>query len=50
MLVKRPGYAPEHGTIDDIAEDASYFWVRIDGQSRILISHGDGTTIHKILS
>ncbi|UKA64435.1 hypothetical protein [Arthrobacter sp. FW306-04-A] len=50
VVVKRHGCEPEHGTIDDIAEDASYFWVRIEGQSRTLISQGDGTTIHKILT
>ena len=48
VIVKRTGCAPEHGTVDDLAEDASYFWVWIDGQSRILISHGDGSLIHKI--
>ena len=50
VLVKRCGFAPEHGTVDDIGEDASYFWVWIDGQSRILVFHGDGTVIRKILS
>lgn len=50
VIVKRPASPSEPGTVDDIAEDASYFWVRIDGQSRILISPGDGTITHKILS
>ena len=50
VIVKRAGFPPEHGTVNDIAVDASYFWVRIDGQSRILIFHGDGTIIHKILT
>jgi len=49
VLVKRHGFAPEQGTLDEISEDASYFWVWIDGQSRILIFHGDGATIHKQL-
>ncbi|MDQ0118705.1 hypothetical protein J2T22_001891 [Pseudarthrobacter defluvii] len=35
--------------MDEISEDASYFWVWIDGQSRILIFYGDGSTIHKQL-
>ncbi|SDP44356.1 hypothetical protein SAMN04487914_111135 [Arthrobacter sp. ok909] len=48
VIVKRTGCAPEHGTVDDVGEDASYFWVWIDGQSRILIFHGDGSVIHKI--
>ena len=49
VIVKRPACPPEHGTVDDVGEDASYFWVWIDGQSRTLIFHGDGTVIHKIL-
>jgi hypothetical protein len=48
VIVKRTGCAPERGTVDDIGEDASYFWVWIEGQSRILIFHGDGSVIHKI--
>lgn len=50
VIVRRPACPPEHGTIDDIAGDASYFWIWIDGHSRILISNGDGTIIHKILT
>jgi protein involved in polysaccharide export with SLBB domain len=34
VIVKQPASPPEHGTVDDIAEDASYFWVWIDGHSR----------------
>jgi hypothetical protein len=49
VIVKRYGFEPEHGTVDIVSEDATYFWVWIDGQSRILIFHGDGTVIHKIL-
>jgi hypothetical protein len=49
IIVKRSGFAPEQGTVDEVSEDASYFWVRIDGQSRILIFHGDGSAIHKVL-
>ena len=49
IVVKRSGFAPEQGTVDEISEDASYFWVWIDGQSRILIFHGDGSAIHKLL-
>jgi hypothetical protein len=49
VIVKRSGFAPEHGTVDDVGEDASYFWVWIDGQSRVLIFHGDGSAVHKIL-
>lgn len=47
IIVKRSGFAPEQGTVDEISEDASYFWVWIDGQSRTLIFHGDGSTIHR---
>lgn len=50
VIVKRYCFGPEHGTVDIVSEDATYFWVWIDGQSRILIFHGDGTVIHKIVS
>jgi hypothetical protein len=49
VIVKRTGRAPEHGTVDDVGEDATYFWVWIDGQGRTLIFHGDGSVIHKLL-
>jgi hypothetical protein len=49
VIVKRCGFAAEQGTVDDVAADASYFWVWIDGQSRILIFHRDGSTIQKVL-
>jgi hypothetical protein len=49
VIVKRTGCAPEHGTVDDVGEDASYFWIWIDGQGRTLIFHGDGSVIHKHL-
>ncbi|WP_395399511.1 hypothetical protein ACHMXB_14900 [Arthrobacter sp. UC242_113] len=49
IIVKRSGFTPEHGTVDEVSEDASYFWAWIDGQSRILIFHGDGSAIHKVL-
>ncbi len=49
IIVKRNGTAPTLGTVDEISEDASYFWVWIDGQSRTLIFHGDGSTILKVL-
>ena len=48
IIVKRSGFAPEQGTVDEISEDASYFWVWIDGQTRLLIFHGDGSAIHKL--
>ena len=49
VIVKRNGSAPEQATVDTVSEDASYFWVWIDGQSRTLIFHGDGSLIQKIL-
>ena len=49
IIVKRSGFAPEQGIVDEISVDARYFWVWIDGQSRILIFHGDGAAIHKRL-
>jgi protein involved in polysaccharide export with SLBB domain len=50
VIVKRTGFEPEHGTVDNVSEDAPYFWAWMDGQSRILVFHGDGTVIHKVLS
>ncbi|WP_253250480.1 hypothetical protein [Arthrobacter globiformis] len=50
VIVKRYGFEPEHGTVDIVGEDATYFWVWIDGQRRILIFHDDGSAIHKIVS
>jgi hypothetical protein len=49
VTVKRNGFAQEQGTVDDVGEDATYFWVWIDGRSRTLIFHDDGSIIHKIL-
>lgn len=49
VIVRRSGLESEHGTVDNISEDARYFWVWIDGRSRILIFHGDGTVIHEVL-
>ena len=49
VIVERSGFSQEQGTVDDVGEDATYFWVRIDGQSRILIFHGDCSVIHKII-
>ncbi|MDP9696731.1 UNVERIFIED_ORG: hypothetical protein J2X79_004314 [Arthrobacter globiformis] len=50
VIVKRSGFVPEQGTVDEVSEDASYFWVWIDGQSRILIFQGDRAAIHKLLA
>jgi hypothetical protein len=49
VIVKRTGCVSEGGTVDVVGEDASYFWVWIDGQGRTLIFHGDGSVIHKLL-
>ena len=49
VIVRRNGSAPEQATVDTVSEDASYFWVWIDGQNRTLIFHGDGSLIQKIL-
>lgn len=45
VIVKRHGFSPEQGTVDEISEDASYFWVWIHGQSRFLVFHGDGSAV-----
>lgn len=47
VIVSRYGFEPEHGTLEIVSEDATYFWVWLDGQSRVLIFHGDGAVIHK---
>jgi hypothetical protein len=44
------GFEPNHGTVDNVSEDATYFWVWINGPSRILIFHGDGTVTYGFLS
>ena len=49
VIVKRNGFEPEHGTVDDVSEDAKYFWVWVDDLSRILIFSGEGTVIYKVL-
>ncbi len=50
VIVKRSGFAHEHGTVDEISEDASYFWIWVDGQSRVLIFHGDGAAVRKVIA
>lgn len=42
VIIKRNGFQPEYGTVDDLSEDARYFWGRVDGLRRILIFHADG--------
>ncbi|MFE8887850.1 hypothetical protein ACFYLX_18580 [Pseudarthrobacter enclensis] len=46
ITVSRPGHLPEPGTVDDVSDDARYFWARIDGRGRVLVFHGDGSVIH----
>ncbi|WP_045731099.1 hypothetical protein [Pseudarthrobacter chlorophenolicus] len=46
ITVSRPGHLPQPGTVDDVSDDASYFWARIDGLGRVLVFHGDGSVVH----
>lgn len=48
VVVQRPGNAPQRGTVDDVNEDASYFWIWLDGHGRILIYDGDGLVISRL--
>ncbi len=48
VLVQRPGTAPQQGTVDDVSEDASYFWTWLDGHGRVLIYNGDGSVISRL--
>ena len=46
VLVKRQGENALHGSVDDVAEDGSFFWVWMDeGRGRVLISEDDGSTV-----
>lgn len=46
VRVQRVGDLAADGTVDDVAEDASCFWVWLDdGRGRVLISERDGSTV-----
>ncbi|MET3774255.1 hypothetical protein ABIC98_003928 [Arthrobacter nitrophenolicus] len=46
VRVRRPGGQVHSARVDDVAEDASYFWVWLDqARGRVLISKGDGSTV-----
>jgi hypothetical protein len=47
--VQRPGESPSEGCVDDVAENASFFWVWLDhGKGRVMICEGDGTTVWRL--
>jgi hypothetical protein len=48
ILVQRAGNAPQQGTVDDVSEDASYFWAWLDGHGRVLIYNGDQSVISRL--
>jgi hypothetical protein len=48
VLVQRPGHTPQQGTVDDVSEDATYFWTWLDGHGRVLIYDGDGSVISRL--
>lgn len=46
VLVQRQGEGASAGSVDDVTEDASCFWVWLDGgRGRVLVSEGDGSTV-----
>lgn len=46
VRIERPGERAASGSVDDVAEDASCFWVWLDdGRGRVLIFEGDGSTV-----
>ena len=46
VRVRRPGGQHTSGSVDEVADDASCFWVWLDhARGRVLISRGDGATV-----
>jgi hypothetical protein len=48
VLTQRPGDIARVGTVEDISDDASVIWVRLDALGRILITRDDDVTFCKI--
>ncbi|MBT2585358.1 hypothetical protein [Arthrobacter sp. ISL-95] len=48
VLVQVPGSPLQNATVDDIGDDASYFWLWIDGYGRKMTFDGDSSTIFKL--
>lgn len=47
VLMQRPGDAARVGTLEDMSDDGSVVWVRLDALGRILITRDDDVTLHK---
>lgn len=46
VRIFRPGQAASYGVVDEVAEDASYFWTWLaEGRGQVLISEADGSTV-----
>jgi hypothetical protein len=48
VLVQVPGYPLQNATVDDVGDDATYFWLWIDGYGRKMTFDGDGSAIFKL--
>jgi hypothetical protein len=48
VLTQRPGDIARVGTVEDVSDDASLVWVRLDALGRILITRDDDVTFWKI--
>jgi hypothetical protein len=47
VLVQGPGCPLQNATVDDVGDDATYFWLWIDGYGRKMTFDGDGSEIFK---
>ena len=43
VVVHQPGYPLQGATVDEVAEDAAYFWLWVQGVGRVLIWDGDAS-------
>lgn len=48
VLVQVPGSPLLRATVEDIGDDATYFWLWIDGYGRKMTFDGDGSSIFKL--
>lgn len=48
IIIEWEGFPPQPGTVDEISNDSTYFWVWLDGQSRTLIFDPDDQIIRSV--
>ncbi len=48
VALRRPGRPTELATVNGIADDARFFWMRPDGQERRLIFEGDEIEVFRL--